>query len=239
MGTNGKVYFAASTTSTQFPMEGPGYRQNLQGGVDIVVGMMDMTKFGTPSLVYSTYLGGSDADEVRKISLDSKNNVIVTGYTLSNDFPVTSDAVQRNAVGNTDVFVSVVNPNDPARFLVYSTYFGGTQGEVAYDVKSDSTGNIYFTGYTLSPDLFTVGAPQPGWGGGIDVFVAGIKPGTPGRAGLLYCTYLGATGTYVGSAMEVGTDGSIYVGGYGNIGLPSSSNGSGFAAASPTALSRS
>ncbi len=229
VGTNGKVYFAASTTSTQFPMEGPGYRQNLQGGVDIVVGMMDMTQFGTPSLIYSSYLGGSDADEVRKLSLDSKNNVIVTGYTLSNDFPVTSDAVQRNAVGNTDVFVSVVNPNDPARFLVYSTYFGGTQGEVAYDVKSDAAGNIYFTGYTLSPDLFTVGAPQPGWGGGIDVFVAGIKPGTPGRAGLLYCTYLGATGTYVGSAMEVGTDGSIYVGGYGNIGLPSSSNGSGFA----------
>jgi hypothetical protein len=229
VGTNGKVYFAASTTSTQFPMEGPGYRQTLQGGVDVVVGMMDMTKFGTPSLVYSTYLGGSDADEIRKISLDSKNNVIVTGYTLSNDFPVTSDAVQRNAVGNTDVFVSVVNPNDPARFLVYSTYFGGTQGEVAYDVKSDSAGNIYFTGYTLSPDLFTVGAPQPGWGGGIDVFVAGIKPGTPGRAGLLYCTYLGATGTYVGNAMEVGADGSIYVGGYGNIGLPSSSNGSGFA----------
>ena len=39
---------------------------------------------------------------------------------------------------------------------------------------------------------------------------------------------LGATGTYVGSAMALGTDGSIYVGGYGNIGLPSSSNGNGF-----------
>jgi hypothetical protein len=229
VGSNGKVYFAVSTTSTQFPLEGPSYRQNPQGGVDIVVGMMDMTKFGTPSLVYSTYFGGSDNDEVRKIALDARNNVILTGYTLSTDFPVTSDAVQRNAAGNTDVFVSVVNPNDPPRFLVYSTYFGGTQGEVAYDVKPDSAGNIYFTGYTLSPDLFTVGASQPGWGGGIDVFIAGIKPGTPGRAGLLYCTYLGATGTYVGSTMALGSDGSIYVGGYGSIGLPSSSNGNGFA----------
>jgi hypothetical protein len=229
VGSNGKVYFAATTTSTQFPMEGPGYRQNLQGALDIVVGMMDMTQFGTPSLVYSTYLGGSDVEEVRKLVLDAKNNVILTGYTLSNDFPVTSDAVQRNAVGNTDVFVSVVNPNDPAKFMVYSTYFGGTQGEVAYDVKPDASGNLYFTGYTLSPDLFTVGAPQPGWGGGIDVFIAAIKPGTPGRAGLLYCTYLGASGTYVGSAMVLGADGSIYVGGYGNVGLPSSSNGNGFA----------
>ena len=229
VGTNGKVYFGISTNSTQFPMEGPGYRQTSPGGTDIVVGMMDMTKSGEASLVYSTYFGGSDNDEVRRISLDAKNNVILTGYTLSSDFPITSDAVQRNPAGNTDVIVSVLNPNDPSHFLVYSTYFGGTQGEVAYDVKSDSAGNIYFTGYTLSPDLFTVNAPQPGWGGGIDVFLAAIKPGTPGRAGLLYCTYLGATGAYVGSVMVVGSDGSIYVGGYGNVGLPSSSNGKGFA----------
>src|ERR1035438_7832821 len=58
-----------------------------------------------------------------------------------------------NPGGNTDVFVSIVNPHDPPHFLVYSTYFGGTQGEVAYDVKPDGAGNIYFTGYTLSPDL--------------------------------------------------------------------------------------
>ncbi|MCX6627300.1 MAG: SBBP repeat-containing protein, partial [Candidatus Solibacter sp.] len=196
-----------------------------QGGVDIIVGIMDMSAFGTPSLVYSTYLGGSDTDEVRKMTLDARNNVILTGYTLSNDFPVTPDAVQRNAVGNTDVFVSVVNPNDPAHFLVYSTYFAGTEGEVAYDVKPDSAGNLYFTGYTLSPELFTVNAPYPGWGGGIDVFIAAIKPGTPGRAGLLFCTYVGATGTYVGSTLALGSDGSIYVGGYGNIGMPITING--------------
>jgi hypothetical protein len=235
VGSNGKVYFAATTTSTQFPMEGPGYRQTPHGTVSIVIGMMDMTQSGIPSLVYSTYFGGpapdpntdhtGHTDEVRQIALDAKNNVILTGYTLSPDFSVTSDAVQRNPAGNTDVFVSVVNPNDPAHFLVYSTYFGGTQGEVAYDVKPDSAGNLYFTGYTLSPDLFTVGAPFPGWGGGIDVFVAAIKPGMPGRAGLLFCTYLGATGTYVGSALVLGSDGSIYVGGYGNVGMPITATG--------------
>lgn len=225
VGSNGKVYFAATTTSTQFPIEGPSYRQTPQGGVDIIVGMMDMTKFSTPSLVYSTYLGGSDTDEVRKIALDANNNVILAGYTLSSDFPVTSDAVEGKALGNTDVFVSVVNPNDPTHFLVYSTYFGGSQGEVAYDVKPDSAGNLYFTGYTLSPDLFTVGAPYPGWGEGIDVFVAAIKPGTPGRDGLLFCTYVGATGTYVGSTLALGSDGSIYVGGYGNVGMPITING--------------
>ena len=162
---------------------------------------------------------------MKKIALDANNNVILTGFTLSDDFPVTSDAVQRNPQGNTDVFVSVVNPTDPAHFLVYSTYFGGTQGEVAYDVKPDAAGNIYFTGYTLSEDLYTVGAYQPYYGFGIDLFIAAIKPGVPGRAGIIYCTYGGATGTYVATSLVLGDDGSVFVGGYGNVGLPITING--------------
>jgi hypothetical protein len=229
VGTDGKVYFGITTTSPDFPLEGSYYRHDLHGEIGIVVGMMDMTKSVQASLVYSTYFGGPGPDpnvdhsghseEIRKIALDANNNVILTGYTLSPDFSVTSDAVQHNPVGNTDVFVSIVNPNDPAHFLVYSTYFAGTRGEVAYDVKPDGAGNIYFTGYTLSSDLQTVGALN-GWGGGIDVFVAAVTPGKPGRAGVLFCTYLGATGTYVGNALVLGPDGSIYVAGYGNIGMP-------------------
>jgi hypothetical protein len=46
-----------------------------------------------------------------------------------------------------------------------------------------------------------------------------------GRAGLIFCTYAGATGTYVGSTLVIGPDGSIYLGGYGNVGLPITING--------------
>jgi hypothetical protein len=227
VGSDGKVYFAATTVSTQFPMEGSGYRQTLFGPEDIIVGKMDMTQFGTPSLIYSTYFGGTDIDEVKAIALDAKNNVILTGFTLSTDLVTTSDAVQKNPGGNGDAFVSVVNPSDPAHFLVYSTYFGGSQGEVAYAVQSSPSGNIYLTGYTLSPDLFTVAAPQPGWGQGIDVFVAGIKPGVAGHAGILFSTYMGLGSTYVGTSLALGADGSVYVGGYGNIGLPNADFGAG------------
>uniref|UniRef100_Q020T1 Cell surface glycoprotein (S-layer protein) related protein-like protein n=1 Tax=Solibacter usitatus (strain Ellin6076) TaxID=234267 RepID=Q020T1_SOLUE len=227
VGSDGKVYFAATTVSTQFPMEGSGYRQTLSGPEDIIIGKMDMTQFGTPSLIYSTYFGGTDIDEVKAIALDAKNNVILSGFTLSTDLATTSDAVQRNPGGNGDAFVSVVNPSDPPRFLVYSTYFGGSQGEVAYAVQSSASGNIYLTGYTLSPDLFTVAAPQPGWGQGINIFVAGIKPGVAGHAGILFSTYMGLGGTYVGTSLALGGDGSVYVGGYGNIGLPNADFGAG------------
>ena len=130
--------------------------------------------------------------------------------------------MQPVAPGNTDVFLSVLNPNanDPSQFIVYSTYFGGSQGEVAYDVQPDGKGNIYLTGYTLSPDLYTVNAPQPGWAQGTDLFVAAIRPGVSGLAGIVFCTYLGGAGTYVANSMVIGADGSIYVAGWGTLGLP-------------------
>ena len=226
VGTNGLVYFAASTISAQFPIEGPFYRSQLQGGTDAVVGVIDITKSGngsdgTPaSMIYSSYIGGGDLDEVRGLALDADNKMILTGYTFSFDYPVTSDAVQRLPRGNGDVFVTVVNPNQPRNFMVYSTYFGGSQGEVGYGVKPDGNGGIYVTGYTLSTDLFTVGAPQPGSGGGTNLFLAQIKPGVAGRAGILFSTYLGATGTYVGDSIAIGGDGTIYLAGYGQKGLP-------------------
>ena len=162
------------------------------------------------------------------MTLDASNNLVLTGYTLSTDFPTTAGALSSQPLGNADVFLTVVNPSDPPRFLVYSTYFGGTQGDVAYDVAADGAGFLYLTGYTLSNDLFTVDAPQPGWGGGTNVFVAKIKPGTPGRAGVVFCTFFGQEGQYVGKAMAVGSDASIYTAGYGTIGLPSSGNAQGF-----------
>jgi hypothetical protein len=252
----GFIYLIGTTEATDFPYTDSAYAQVLFGSQNAFLTKLDRNSTSLPYSTYlgggTTDVGNSiavgtdgkvyfgitttgtqfplegpysDNDEVRKISLDANNNVILTGFTLSSDFPTTPDAVQHNPGGNTDVFVSIVNPNDPPHFLIYSTYFGGTQGEVAYDIKPDGAGNIYFTGYTLSPDLYTVGALY-GWGGGIDVFVAAVTPGKPGLAGRHFCTYLGAGGTYVGSTLVLGPDGSIYVGGYGNIGLPI--NGAGY-----------
>jgi hypothetical protein len=225
LGSNGLVYFAATTDSTKFPIEGHSYQGTLKTGaiVGTVMGVMDMTQSGELSLVYSSYFGGSATDEPRKITLDSNNNIIMTGYTLSSDFPVTPDAVQSLPGGNGDAYLSILNPNanDASKFLVYSTYFGGSQGEVAYDIQPDGKGNIYLTGYTLSPDLFTTAnAPQPGWANGVDLFVAAIRPGVPGHAGIVFNTYFGGAGVYVGQSLVLGSDGRIYVAGYGTLGLP-------------------
>ena len=160
------------------------------------------------------------------MAFDPKGRIILTGYTLSTDLAITPDAMQNSPGGNGDAFVAVIDPTKPfAQGLVYGTYFGGSHGEVAYGVGSDAKGNIYLTGYTLSPDMPIAGSvPQGDWGKGVNVFVASITPGIIGRGALNYSTFLGGTGTYVPTGLTVGGDGSVYVVGYGGSGLPMTDN---------------
>lgn len=226
VGANGLVYFGASTLSDNFPMAGFQVFGARIGAQDGIVGVMDLSKSGVQSLVYSTFIGGTGNDEIRAMALDAKGNVIVAGYTLSTDFPVTGDAMQNQNGGNGDAFVAILNPSLPfAQGLLYATYFGGSHGEVAYGVGGDASGNVYLTGYTLSSDLPIAGSiPQSSWGKGIDVFVASFKPGIVGKGALNFSTFLGGSGTYVPTALTIGADGAVYVTGYGNSGLPMTDN---------------
>jgi len=228
VNANGLVYFTGSTLSQQFPMAGQQVRGIPAGASDVIVGVLDMSQPGTNSLVYSTYFGGSGNEEVRGMAFDSKGNVAITGYTLSTDYPVTTTAAQPYYGGNGDAFLAVLNPSIPfGGGLVYSTYLGGSRGDVGYGIAPDTSGNLYVTGYTLSGDLPVTGSvPQPNWGGGIDLFVAKVQTQVAGRAGLMYNTYLGATNTYVATGLAISPDGTAYAVGYGGIGLPTSANAS-------------
>ena len=220
VGSNGLVYFGANTVSPDFPLAGFSYQDHLNGPEDMIVGVMDMTKSGVASLVYCTYFGGSATEEMRGFKLDAANNILLTGYTLSSDYPITGDAAQATYAGAGDAIVAVLSPL-ASQFLVYSTYLGGSDGEVAYDVAADASGSLYVTGYTLSPDFpVSVDAYQRGWLNGIEIFVSKIKRGTPGPTALQYSTYLGGASIYQGSAIAVGADGRFYVAGWAGTGLP-------------------
>jgi len=223
VASNGLVYFAVNTNSTLFPLAGVAYQSSLAGNYDIVIGAMDMTQSGSGSLVYATYFGGSDNDEARRLSLDANGNLLLTGYTLSSDFPVTQDAIQPVYGGNGDAFVLVVNPANPA-FLLYSSYLGGDDSEVGFDIAADNAGFLYITGYTISANFpTTVNAPQPLWGRGIDIFVTKLQRGSAGLSGLQWSTYYGGKGVNEGLALVVGPDGTVYVAGYAGSGFQATS----------------
>jgi hypothetical protein len=213
---NGLVYFAASTLSTQFPTAGFAYQGTPKGTENLIIGVMDMTQSGTGSLVYSTYFGGSAIDEVRQAALDANGRLLVTGWTVSPDFPVTANAMRTQYGGSGNAFVVRVNPAaPPASFLEYGTFLGGSGGDVAYAVTSDKAGAIYVAGYTLSADFpITRDAMLGHFENGAEAFLLKLNPAVAGPGALLYGTYIGAGGFHVATGVALAPDGSMFTGGY-------------------------
>jgi hypothetical protein len=218
--TRGQIYVTGSTSSNDFP--------TTPNTLQPVFGSTPVSEHWTPSdafvaklsaagntLLYSTYLGGSSQDEAKGIAVDTRGQVHVAGWTYSDDFPVTPQALQPvlNSAPTElspmpDAFIAKLNPTGSA--LVYSTYLGGSTNEVGNDIAVDSRGQVYVTGVTESEDFPTTPkALQPAHkGGDLDAFVA--KFNVTGTA-LVYSTYLGGGHRDEANGIAVDTHGQVYV----------------------------
>lgn len=200
----GNAYVAGQTYSSNFPTTPGSFRPTIGNGSHIFV--TKLNAFGS-ALVYSTYLGGSGFDAGYGIAVDASGAAYVTGETSSTDFPTTAGAFQPALGGGDDAFVSKLNPAGAA--LDYSTYLGGSNGEVAYSIALDGVGNAYVTGSTASTDFpVTPGAYQTSFGGTQDVFLSKLNPT---GAMLIYSTYVGGSGFDVGNSVAVDPSGAAYI----------------------------
>ncbi len=105
------------------------------------------------TMLYSTYLGGSYLDFARGIAVDGQGNAYVTGYTFSNDFPVTSGALQSKTLATYTPFVAKIGPDGGT--LAYATYLGGSMHDAPFAIAVDSSGSAYVTGIAGSADFPT------------------------------------------------------------------------------------
>jgi hypothetical protein len=206
----GNAYVTGSTQSANFPTAGALYG-TLQGGADAFV-----SKFNASgALVYSTYLGGSNAENSQRsahagIAVDATGSAYVTGGTSSADFPVVN-AIQNvhGPTTNPDVFVTKLNPAGNA--LVYSTFLGDSSADVGRGIAVDSTGSAYVVGEAGGG--FPVVNPIQVFPSGTHAFVAKIN--AAGTA-LTYSTYLGGFNGAGDYALGVAVDftGAAYVTGH-------------------------
>jgi hypothetical protein len=179
-----------------------------------------------PTLAYSTYFGGSNAEFVVAVTSDFTGAAYVTGLTISEDFPTTAGAFQStnyasaaNAVST--AFISKFNASGTA--LLYSTYLGGVaisntlheQGDYGKSIAVDASGDAYITGYTYSTDFpITSGAYQksnvPAESELATGFVTKLNP--TGTA-LVYSTFLGGSVLDEATALTIDADGDAYISG--------------------------
>ena len=216
VATNGNLWVAGGTFSFDFPFAGNPYRASYRAGGDAFVAELNPS-LGPGALIYSTLLGGSGEDVANAIILDSTGRVLIAGLTTSRDFPVTSSAIQGQYGGNTDAFLSILNPSlsSAASQLVYSTYFGGTGADSGTTLALDSAGNLYLTGYTSSPNLpVTSNALQSTSSGTFDVYLLRLNPAQTGAKAVSFCSYLASDGVQVANGLDLDSKGNVYLAGY-------------------------
>lgn len=225
----GDAYVTGFAGSSDFPVSAGAFqtKNNATQGTAFVT---ELNATGT-GLVYSTFLGGSFADQAYGIALDGSGSAYVAGWTGSADFPVTAGAFQttNHDPGNStkllgNAFVAKLNATGTGLF--YSTYLGGSVGgsaarlttvqDQASAIAVDGSGDAYVAGFAFSTDFpVTTGAFQitnnAGSSGNNNAFLTKIN--STGTA-LLYSTYLGgsegnpATGITGEGAFAIAVDGS-------------------------------
>ena len=206
----GNVYIAGSTLAADFPVL-PDALQPLKKSdtYDAFLVKLDVVN---PVMLASTFLGGTERDEILDLALDGDSNVVVTGATVSKDFPVTSGVFQPEHRGVTTAFVAKLTP-DLAEIL-FATFLGGGTEDRGLTIALDPEGDIYVGGNTLSSDFpITLGALQGRFGSGSffgDGFVAKVSAG--GET-LMYSTYLGGSSEDVVNGIAVDGTGQVTVAG--------------------------
>src|ERR1051325_7582519 len=147
LDSSGNVWVGGSTSSSSWPgVNGSSAQSTYAGNGDTTLTQINAA--GT-AISYAKYLGGSDAEELHGLALDSSDNLYVTGWTLSTSCPgVTGSSIQSSSAGTYDIFVTKLNPT--ATSIIWSTYFGGSDFELSQDIGVDSSGNVYVAGTTAS-----------------------------------------------------------------------------------------
>jgi hypothetical protein len=177
----GNAYVTGRTNSSNFPMVNP-LQPIFAGGVyDAYVAKLSSTG---SSLIYSTYLGGTDTEDSFGIKVDGAQTIYVSGQTLSTNFPTTAGAFQTTNHGSADIYVTKIDASGTT--IDYSTLVGGVAREMDGRLAIDNLGNAYLTGQTDSPDFPVVNAFQNSKAAGLDAFI--FKLNSTGTA-LVYSTY--------------------------------------------------
>lgn len=214
------IYVGSCTFSNDFPTTSNSFQPYSAGGQEGVVFKLDNS---LSTMLFSSYIGGSNDDAVYSIDTDKEYRLYVAGGTVSHDFPTTPDSFSPTFNGGkTDGFVSLISYNGDK--IIASTYFGSNQKDQAYFVRTDKENNPHIFGQTHalgSSLIFNASYNHPNTG----QFIAKLSPNLQTR---IWSTVFGASNNgnpnISPSAFNVDVCGRIYISGWGSMGSLSTRN---------------
>lgn len=198
----GNIYIAGETTSIDFPLihalQPQYYPLGPDKGAPTDSGFIVKLSADGSTVLYSTYFGGTlGQSAITSLAIDANNNLYLTGWTLSSDFPHTTGmpfgALSQNPQMPGAIIASISPDGDKILYAgaipmatpcTANCLYTGIQGVA---IALDAAGNAYIAGNDPSSTAFLPTTPGAFVQKGIGGFVAKINAG---GAGLGYLTYL-------------------------------------------------
>jgi gliding motility-associated-like protein len=234
----GNLYAGGSTYLEQggsFSTTVGAYQLTNAGYWDVAI--LKFSKDGS-KLLYSTHLGGVNADIPHSLIVNSKGELLIFGTTSSPNFPTTANAYDPTYNGGSsisnittnqifsrgsDIFVAKMS-SDGSK-LVSSTFLGGSGNdglnlytlnygdEFRGEIVTDEQDNVYIASVTDSPNFPIIGGlPNIGTsvvrGGISDAVICNLNPDL---SKLLWSTIAGGNGYEAALSIKVAKSGSIYI----------------------------
>lgn len=201
------LYIIGETESTDLFTTAGSFCQTFAGGIrDMFVMKFDLT---SSDLVFSTYIGGSDREDLQGSTMMDDGSILIWGDTYSDDFPTTENALNRT-YSNMDIVILKLESDGSD--LSYSSYFGGNGLDMIHGVQIDGNGRLLLFGETRSSDLpATAGTLDQTFNGFVDTFVARLDA-TWGQVQML--TYIGGSNRDYPGVMVLDHEGNMYIVGY-------------------------
>lgn len=147
---------AAGACSGGLPATAGALASASRGGMDAFVLRLDASG---RELVAATYLGGSRGERVLGVAIAPEGDVVLVGETESDDLETTPGAFDRTFGGDRDGFVARLTPKLDR--LVFATYVGGTDFDIAGGAACDGDDGVWAWGNTTSPDFAPGGLESP------------------------------------------------------------------------------
>jgi len=167
----GRACVVGYTLSGDFPTTPGAYDGSHNGKMDVVSFKLDRDG---KTLLYSTFIGGSEDDYGKGIAVDARDTVYVAGYGFSQDYPLVPGADEPIHGELRDIFLTVLDPDGSS--LSYSTKLGGSDMDFGWDVAVGGNGRVYVAGTSDSDDIpITAGCYDESFNGIQDILLLAFE----------------------------------------------------------------
>lgn len=152
---SGSPIVCGYTAGSDFPVTRGAFKTDFDGSGGM--GFVSRLSSNASALDWSTFIGGNDGTEggAFDLAVDEQEEVIITGLTAADDFPVTGGAWAPPPINFFYGQAYVLRLNEQGSDLVWSSAFGGTDSEVSVRLDLEPDGGVLVGGWTMADDFPT------------------------------------------------------------------------------------